>query len=617
MKLPILHRFVQFSGGNIDESRTLDFSFSSELPVDRYFGQEILSHKSGAADLSRLNDSAPLLFNHNLDDVIGVVESAKIVDGRGYAKVRFAQTARAQEISSMISDGILKNVSFGYRINQMVESMNNGKSTYTATDWQPFEVSIVSVPADNTVGVGRSATEDERDVILHRSEESAQPAEIQPTEELSMSEDNTAAIDVQLVATQAVEAERSRIATITALGDKFGKQDLSRSLISSGKAIDEARAIFLEEMNVNVKPITGNESDVGLTDREVRNFSFMRAINALANPTDRKAQEAAAFEFEASEAAAQKMGKMARGIMVPSEVLKRDLVVGTTTAGGHTVATDLLAASFIDVLRNKAVVMGLGTQMLTGLNGNIAIPRQTGGATAYWVAESGAPTESQQAFDQVTMSPKTVGAFTDVSRKLLLQSSIDVETFVRNDLATILAIEIDRTAIHGSGSSNQPTGIVATSGIGSVVGGTNGLAPAWSHIIGLETEVAVDNADLGALAYLTNTKVRGKLKQSFTNSTYGEIPIFGNDGRMNGYNVAVTNQVSSALTKGSSSGVCSAIIFGNFNDLLVGMWGSLDLMVDPYTASTSGTVRIVALQDLDIAVRHPESFAAMLDVLTT
>ena len=617
MKLPILHRFVQFSAENIDESRTLDFPFSSELPVDRYFGQEILSHKSGAADLSRLNDSAPLLFNHNLDDVIGVVESAKIVDGRGYAKVRFANTARAQEISSMVSDGILKNVSFGYRINQMVESIKDGKSAYTATDWQPFEVSIVSVPADNTVGVGRSAAEGERDVILHRSEESAQPAEIQPTEELSMSEDNTAAIDVQLVATQAVEAERSRIATITALGDKFGKQDLSRSLISSGKAIDEARAIFLEEMNVNAKPITGKESDVGLTDREVRNFSFMRAINALANPTDRKAQEAARFEFEASEAASQKMGKQSRGIMIPSDVLKRDLLVGTNTAGGHTVQTDLLAQSFIDVLRNKAVVLGLGTQMLTGLNGQVAIPRQTGGATAYWVAENSSPTESQQAFDQVTMTPKTVGAFTDISRKLLLQSSIDVETFVRNDLATILAIEIDRAAIHGSGSSNQPLGIVGVSGIGSVVGGTNGLAPALSHIVGLETEVAIDNADLGALAYLTNTKVRGKLKQVFSNSTYGDIPLFGMDGRMNGYPVAVTNQVSSTLTKGTSTSVCSAIIFGNFNDLLVGMWGSLDLMVDPYTASTAGTVRIVTLQDIDIAVRHPESFAAMLDALTT
>jgi HK97 family phage major capsid protein len=233
------------------------------------------------------------------------------------------------------------------------------------------------------------------------------------------------------------------------------------------------------------------------------------------------------------------------------------------------------------------------------------------------VAESGAPTESQQAFDQVTMSPKTLGAFTDISRKLLLQSSIDIETFVRNDLATVLALEIDRAAIHGSGSSNQPTGILATSGIGSVAGGTNGAAPTLANIIGLETEVAQDNADLGSLSYLTNTKVRGKLKQTFTNSTYGDAPIFGMDGRMNSYNTAITNMVSSTLTKGSASGVCSAIIFGNFADLIVGMWGSLDLMVDPYTSSTSGTVRVVALQDLDIAVRHPESFSAMLDALTT
>jgi len=255
--------------------------------------------------------------------------------------------------------------------------------------------------------------------------------------------------------------------------------------------------------------------------------------------------------------------------------------------------------------------------MLTGLQGNIAIPRATGGATAYWVAESGSPTESQAAFDQVTMSGKTVGAFSDISRKLLLQSSIDIEGYVRNDLATALALAIDSAAIEGTGSSNQPTGILNTSGIGSVAGGTNGAAPTYANIVGLETEVAQDNADIGSLRYLTNTKVRGKLKQTYTNPTYGEIPVFGADGTMNGYGVAVTNHVPSNLTKGTASAICSAIIFGNFADLIVGMWGSLDLMVDPYTASSSGTVRVVALQDLDIAVRHPESFAAMKDALTT
>jgi HK97 family phage major capsid protein len=347
-------------------------------------------------------------------------------------------------------------------------------------------------------------------------------------------------------------------------------------------------------------------------------------MNALANPQDRRAQESAAFEIECSNAAQQQRsdGEM-RGYTVPVDVLRpsregsqRDLVVGTSTAGGHTVATDLLAESFIDLLRNNMALQGLGARMLTDLNGNIAIPRQTGGATAYWVAESGAPTESQQAFDQVAMTPKTVGAYTDISRKLLLQSSIDVEAFVRQDLAVTLALAIDLAGINGSGSSNQPRGVLNTSGIGSVVGGTDGAAPDYADIVGLETAVAVDNAAIGSLGYLTNAAVRGKLKLTEKFSGTNGNPVWEDGNNLNGYSAAVSNQVPSNLTKGSASGICSAIMFGNWADLLIGMWGGLDLMVDPFTSSTSGTVRIVALQDVDVAVRHAESFSAMVDALT-
>lgn len=588
---------------DVDE-RTFEFPFSSEYPVARYFGNEILSHDRGAADLSRLNDGAPLLFNHDPDRVIGVVERAYIDDKsrRGYARVRFSRNEFAQEILRDVQDGILRNVSFGYSIEKMEERTSGD---FVATSWKSLELSVVAIPADPSVGFGRS---------LDSKTQPAAPAAPQPDPIPAM--ENTTP-DLAVVRAEAAEAERSRISGITSLCDKHNLNDLAGELVRGGKSIDEARAAVLERLGSSQKPVSEKAAEIGLTEKEVRSFSFVRAINALAHPTDRKAQEAARFEFEVSEAAASAMGKESRGIMVPAEVLKRDLTVGTNTAGGFTVATDLLSGNFIDLLRNKAVVMGLGTQMLTGLQGNIAIPRATGGASAFWVAESGSPTESAAAFDQVTMSGKTVGALSDISRKLLLQSSIDIEGYVRNDLATALALAIDSAAIEGTGSSNQPTGILNTSGIGSVAGGTNGAAPSYANIIALETEVAQDNADIGSLRYLTNSKVRGKLKSTFTNASSGEIPVFGADGTMNGYNVAVTNQVPSNLTKGTASGVCSAIIFGNFADLIIGMWGSLDLMVDPYTASSSGTVRVVALQDLDIAVRHPESFAAMKDALTT
>lgn len=579
------------------ESRTVEFPFSSELPVERWFGDEVLSHKSGAADLTRLNDGAPLLFNHNMDEIIGVVEKAYMgSDKRGYAKVRFAKTARAEEVMSMVDDGILRNVSFGYRITEMTESVKDQKSTYTATRWEPFEVSLVTVPADHTVGIGRSEADDKRDVTVHRiQEESAQPAEI-TIEEPTMTEQTAPAVDVQVVATQAAEAERSRIAAIEALGQRHQLSDLSRKLISEGVNIDAARAAFLEEIKVDQKPITGKEADVGMTDKEVRHFSVLRALNALANPSDKAAWEAAAFEREVSDAACKAAGKSARGIFVPGEVLraKRDLTVGSATAGGNLVATDLMADSFIDLLRNRSVAIRAGSTVMNGLVGNVAIPKQTGAATAYWVAESGAPTESQQTVGQIAMSPKTVGAFTDFSRRLILQSSLDIENMVRRDLAQVIALAIDSAAFYGTAADNQPRGLKNQTGINTK--DFAAASPTFAELVAMESEVAADNADVGTMRYLVNPAQRGALKSAEKFSGTG-MTIWEPGNTVNGYATEVSNQVTAG-----------DVFFGNFADLLIGFWSGLDLTVDPYAGATSGTVRVIALQDCDIAVRNAVSF---------
>lgn len=594
-QLPQLTRAIQTDGITVDaETRTVEFPFSSEMPVERWFGDEVLSHKSGAADLTRLNDGAPLLFNHNMDEIIGVVEEARIGgDKRGYARVRFAKTARADEVLGMVNDGILRNVSFGYRISEMTESVKDGKSTYTASRWEPYEISAVTIPADNSVGFGRSDDGDQRDVTVHRSEESA-PAE-QPPEEITMTEAITPAVDVQVVATQAAEAERSRIAAISALGERFNQSDLSRKLINEGKSMDEARSAFLEEIKVDQKPITGKEADLGLTDKEVRAYSFVRAIHAMANPGDKSAWAAAAYERELSEAASKKSGRAARGFMIPADVLRRDLNVGTATAGGNLVATDLLAGSFIDLLRNRSVAVRAGATVLNGLSGNIAIPKQSGAATAYWVAESGAPTESQQTVSQVTMTPKTVGAYTDFSRRLTLQSSIDIETMVRSDLATVIALAIDKAALYGTNADNQPKGLTGQTGINTVAFAAANAT--FAELVAMETGIASDNADVNGMTYLVNPAQRGVYKSTAKFGSGTDATIWEPGNTVNGYRTEVSNQI-----------VAGDVLFGNFAELLIGFWSGLDLMVDPYSNSTSGTIRVVALQDTDIAVRHAESF---------
>lgn len=567
------------------EERTYEFPFSSEFPVARYFGNEILSHDVKAADLSRLNDGAPLLFNHNPDRVIGVVERAYI-DGkkrRGYARVRFSRNPFAQEVLSDVKDGVLRNVSFGYSIDKMEE---RGSGDFVATAWSPYEVSVVSVPADPGVGIGRAL-----------EAESAAPAA--PTPDPIPSMENTTT-DLAVVRAEAAEAERSRIAGISALCDKHNMADLGRQLIESGRSIDEARAAVLDKLDIKQEPVTMSAAEIGLTEKESRSFSFLRAINYLANPTDRSARDAAAFEIEASDAAAAKLGRQSRGITIPQDVLRRDLTVGAATAGGNLVATELDAGSFIDLLRNASALDQAGATVLTGLTGNVAIPRQSGAGTAYWVAESGSPTESQQTVDQVSLTPKTVAAFTDYSRRLMIQSSIDVENMVRSDLARVLALKIDLAGLYGTGSNGEPLGLKLTTGIG-----TENFAaaiPTFAEVVALESDVATANALLGSPVYLMNAAMRGGLKTKAKDAGSGLFVMEGNE--VNGYRGVLSNQVESG-----------DLWFGNFADLIIGYFSGLDLMVDPYTHSTSGTVRVVAMQDVDIAVRHPESFSRGNDTL--
>ena len=628
MKTKTLYRTAQIDHTRVDkDERTVDLSFSSEDPYKRFFGVEILDHGKKSVRLDRLNKSGPLLVNHDVDDQVGVILKASLSsDRRGLASVRFGRSGRAEEIFNDVQDGIRANVSVGYRVHRMVleESDDEGGDTYRVTDWEPLEVSIVAVPADTTVGVGRDdETEFITEVVTMPKEEKKtnEPQVIEKTVEVKVADPEA----IKAAEKDAIKQERERVEGLTVLRGRFPEyqSDIDRA-ISDGTPLADVNDLLIRKLGKDeTRPISVDDPLIGLTKQETQRFSFLRAIRAQAE----KNWSIAPFEAECSKAVAEKLGKSPQGCFVPMDVLQqraedlvRDLNVTTATAGGNLVATDLLSGSFIELLRNRMMVRQLGAITLAGLVGDVAIPKQTGGATAYWVAESGDPTESQQTIGQVTMAPKTVGAFTDISRKLLLQSSIDVEQFVKVDLATVLALAIDLGAINGSGASNQPTGVINTNGIGSVAGGTNGLAPAWSHIVDLETEVAIDNADVGALAYLTNAKVRGKLKQTDIGTDTGQMVWQGGnrpgEGMTNGYLAAVSNQVPDDLDKGTSTGVCSAILFGNWRDLLIGMWGTLDLLVDPYTGSTSGTVRVVTLQDIDIAVRHAESFAAMLDALT-
>ena len=283
------------------------------------------------------------------------------------------------------------------------------------------------------------------------------------------------------------------------------------------------------------------------------------------------------------------------------------------------VATDLLAGNFVESLRDRLAVAELGATMLSGLVGNVSIPKRTGSASSCWFGgdDSDAVTESSGTVGTIAMTPKTVGCYSKFSRLMQLQATPDIEQLIRADFVALLADAIDTAAINGSGSSSQPTGILQTSGIGSVAGGTNGLAPTLDHLLDLKKEVAVDNADVATCGYLTNAKVEAVLAKAKDSQNQYLLSPFGVElgrSQIAGRRLEVSNNVPSNLTKGSGTNL-SAIVYGNFSDLLIGIFGQLEIFVDPYTDFAKGTVGVRALQSIDIAVRHAESFAAMTDAI--
>lgn len=568
-----LSRTINFEHTRAQDD-TVPVVLSTDVPVDRGDYLEVLEHTPDAVDLSRA--PLPLIEGHDASRVnIGIVDGLRIVAGKLRGVVRFGASARAQELLADIKAGVVRGASIGYRI---TKTRTEG-DTLIATRWQPFELSAVAIPADIGAGFYRGTN--------------------------SMTDQNTAA------------AERDRVREILAIGKMHNRIDDAERAIATGTTLEKFREELLRSISTGQSSVPFVASQ--MTQRERERYSILRVARALADP--RQYSREAGFEAEVSRTMAQQSGREARGFMVPLELLaKRDLTtsIATGTAkAGYTVGTEHLAGEFVDVLRNQLVTARAGARVLTGLVGNVTIPKRTAGSTAAWIAEGSAASEGANTFAQLTMTPKTVSAWLDVTRRLMLQSTPAIEQLVRDDLIAELLTAVDAAAL-GAAITNGPTGLRGTSGIGSVAIGTNGGAPTWASVVNLVQEVATDNALSGSLAYVTNEKVRCKLAKTPKQSSGVEGNFILNEpDRLFGYPFLTTNSVPSNLTKGSATSVCSAMFFGNWSDLLIGLWSGVDLIVDPYSESTKGTVRLVAFQDADVAIKRPESFSACLDLTTT
>lgn len=638
-KLGMQFRTFALERSSVDEEkRTVPLCFSSEAPVERWWGYEILDHSPGSVRMDRLRANAAVLVDHNPREQVGVVESPVIgADRKGRADARFSRAnPRAEQEYQDVLDEIRTQVSCGYMIHAMVlEKEEDGVCTYRVTDWEPYEISTVSIAADVVnAGIGRDKTtwEEMEIAITVKTSEVTQETEPcceacgctpcscsedtegsetaasnsdpnnSPTEERNMS------VEVKEAVEQARSAEQHRVREIMAIAEKHpALAEAAREFINSDKTLDEFRAVALERV-ANATPVNVSP-EIGMNDKERREFSITRAMHLMANyqPLD-------GLEREASEAVAKLIKREAKGFYIPHDVMvtpfqrsleqvQRSLNAGTATAGGFTVNQQLMIADMIELLRNKPMLARMGCRTITGLVGNIAIPRVTGGATAYWLPETGGVTPSDQSFGQLGLTPHRLVGDTAYSKELLMQSSLDVEGFVREDLMTVLAIEKDRAGVNGLGANGEPLGILNTTGIGSV---TFGGSATWGKAVSFETQVANANADVGPMGYLTTPNVRGSWKTTpkVTNQAFfiwegGDQP---GSGRVNGYRAEATKQVPG-----------DKVIFGNWQDLIMAEWSGIDVVVDPYSQKKNGLVEVTTTLWCDMGLRHPGSFCVSTD----
>lgn len=610
-----------------NNSRVRELTFSSEYRVKRWFGIEILDHKPSSVRMQFMNSGrAPFLLDHDQKAVVGVIESASIdsKNKRGQASVRFGSGLRASEVLTDVDDGIRPNVSVGYRVHELVleKHSDSGEDEYRVTDWEPLEGSSVGIPADPDVGFARAADvpvpAEVREETTRIEPVSIIPAQPAATGARQMPDvvDASAGASAELKIS-ALEAEKSRREAIQNMC-KSARIDAraEANWITEGTPLADIRSAsgeilvkgvatqILEVIEERGKANPTQLSDLGLSRKETERFSLFRAIRAMRTPTPEN-RNAAAYELQCSTALAKRLGREDSGsIFIPGEVLQRPLgqeaarAMATTpgSKGGYLVNVENMG--FIDILRARSVALRMGARRLPGLVGNVTFPRQTGKATVTWQGGEGTSvTATDQALGQLSMTPKTAIAITDVSEQLLRQSTPSAEAFVMADLASDIAIDgVDYCTINGTGGA-QPLGIKNTTGITS---GQDAANATYAKIRAFVSTAGASNAIRGNPGWVTNTAGASVLMgvQRFSGT---DTPLWeGNmlDGELIGFNAMSSEQLASGN-----------LIFGSWDEVLIGEWGVLELSMDTGgTRFNQAQVGIRAMWMVDVLLRYPQAF---------
>lgn len=601
-----------------DDAELYTFPLSSETPYRRWRGNEILVHTKDAVDLAFLNSgTAPLLHQHNQwSGQIGVITKAWLDEGekRVYVTARFSRRPEAQAVKQDVDDGIMRNVSVGYNVLQIEHTGRDDDAPreYRVTSWKPMEASIVSIPADETVGVGRATQAQEGtmpDPVTNEAGATPNGTETRATGGLP-----SAGPTEEQRAAQMEEA----INEIGTLASEHNQGTLARSFIDgevrAGRVPSLAvfRGMLRAELPEDT-PLTN--IDIGMTGAEVRQFSVVNAMRAMADGD----WSNAGFEREAITAAAESAERTSQygGSILPTDLLRhwgdftvdgvdyrdnRD-VVGqavraalATSGNANILTTDHLAARFIDNLRNASAFLQAGATMLPGLSSDVEIPGGDQNIAAAWLASEDANVaESNPTFRKVTLAPKDLGAYTDVTRRMLQQSTIAMEAYIRMQMVDAIRIAIDLSVGYGTGATGQPEGLSNTTGIGSVTFAA--AVPTRGEIIDLRTSIADTNRGRG-VTYIGNSSMVGDLQKTKVDAGSGVFLMGDNADRLVGNRFIESNQI----TDGD-------LFCGVFDDVLIGMWGGLELARSTEAKFLSGGLRFRVIQTVDVDFARVGSFS--------
>jgi HK97 family phage major capsid protein len=371
--------------------------------------------------------------------------------------------------------------------------------------------------------------------------------------------------------------------------------------------------IKFEEERENFIRIQAASSGKDVSKNEERDFQKYSIVKAIREFLDGKRFTGLEAEMHDEAAKENSFAGGITGLGISNRILTHKHVYSRATlvaASSPVVPTTPMG--FIDAVYAKLILTELGAQTMSGLTGNVDLPYMSTGPATEWLPENEESVDANAALDKYSLTPKRIGNFVPLSKLLLAQDSVGVEQRIWNHLINATAVKLQAGAI--AGGTHACTGLLATSGIGSVLGGTDGAAPTHAHMLALIKEVAIDNCDNGALAFLCSPTARWKLQSTAIESGHPERvwnPTVQDN--LLGFRAGVTSLVPDNLVKGSQNGNCSAIIFGNWNEMTIGQFGAIDLTVDPLTKAKEYIVNLIINAFYDVAITRPEAFAAMKD----